>query len=245
MMGSFVHTFDEFSRLVSEQSKDAVVQLVGEKSFRLWEVNSLGVTISPAFVVTSAAFKKQVELAQPGLSDEVWNAIKTGIAGLEKRTGFKFGGAQTPLLLSCRCDAPDPMSGMLDTVLNVGLNDLTVRGLSRVSGNRAFVWDSYRRLVQGYGTVVLKIQAEAFESLLAEFSESRKRTSAAEFTELDWIEVTKLYKSVIMRKTGNPFPQDATEQLKRVITAIFDSYNLDKVKAYRKFANISDGKESR
>jgi pyruvate,orthophosphate dikinase len=241
-MESFVQSFEDFPRLLGEHPKDAVTQLVGDKAFRLSEVHSLGITIPSGFVITSVAFKKYAQLAQPTIADEIWNSIKEGLAALEKKSGLQFGGANTPLLISCRCDAPDPMSGMLDTVVNVGLNDLTVRGLSRASGNRAFVWDSYRRLVQGYGTVVLKIPPEAFESLLDEFMTSRKRTSSADFTDLDWIEVTKLYKSVIMRKTGNPFPQDAWDQFKRVTTALFDSFNSDKLKAYRKFSQIPDDK---
>jgi pyruvate,orthophosphate dikinase len=193
-------------------------------------------------VISTAAFKKFVEVGQPVVPDDIWAAIVSGVGALELRTGFKYGGASTPLLLGCRCDAPDAMPGMLDTVINVGLNDLTVRGLSRMSGNRAFVWDSYRRLVQSYGSVVLKIAPEHFENLLSEFSRSRKRSSCAEFSDLDWIEVTKLYKSVIMRKTGNPFPQDPWDQLRRVIGALFGSFSCDRLAAYRRFASIPDGR---
>jgi pyruvate,orthophosphate dikinase len=241
-MTKFVASFDDLRVLVADQSASALSETYGEKATRLAQANSLGEKIPQGYVVSTAAFKKFVELGLPTVPDDVWTAILSGLGDLEKRTGFKYGGASTPLLLSCRCDAPDPMPGMLDTVINVGLNDLTVRGLSRISGNRAFVWDSYRRLVQSYGSVVLKIAPEHFETLLSEFSKSRKRSSCAEFTDLDWIEVTKLYKSVIMRKTGNPFPQDPLDQLRRVIGAIFASFGCDRLKAYRKFASISDGR---
>lgn len=234
-MTELVYSLQDLTKIIDSKGSETLSRLTGEKTTNLIQLNSLGIEVPLCFSISTNAFKEHTGEA---LSDALWSSVLTQLAEIEKKTGFKFGSRDMPLLLSCRCDAPAAMPGMLDTVVNIGLNDLTSHGLGRISNNRAFVWDSYRRLVQTYGVVVLKIGAEHFEKLLVEFMDSRKRTNILEFSDLDWIEVTKLYKSVIMRKTGNPFPQDVHEQLKRVIKAMLESYNAERTKSYRDYAQI-------
>ena len=234
-MSELVYSLPDMAKLLGSSDGEPLEKVTGEKTATLVRLNALGIEIPLCFSISTKAFKDHT----PGdLSETLWSDILKEVAEIEKKTGFKLGAGDMPLLLSCRCDAPFAMPGMLDTVINIGLNDLTSRGLCRISNNRGFVWDSYRRLIQSYGVVVLKIEAEHFENLLVEFMQSRKRESILEFSDLDWIEVAKLYKSVIMRKTGNPFPQDPRELLKRVVKAMLESYDAERTKCYREYAKI-------
>jgi pyruvate,orthophosphate dikinase len=129
---------------------------------------------------------------------------------------------------------------MLDSVTHIGLNDLTARGLEQLSeSNRAYVWDCYRRLVEGFGVVVLRIPITEFDFEFEQLKKSRNRASLPEFTALDYIELTKVNKAIIVRKTGRPFPQDPFEQLRRIIAAVFSAQTTERVKLFKKTMTIS------
>lgn len=240
-MAKNIYPFDNYPLLLEELgSPEKVHNLLGEKASILTELQSIGIEIPNGFIVSTAVYPKFIENDANQFPDDVWKEIKSNINEIENKSGLKFGDAERPLFLSCRCDAPLPMPGMLDCVLNIGLTDLTCRAIEKMTRNRGFAFDSYRRLIQGYGTVVLKIPIESFEDLFENFRLSRRYSSTAEFNDKDWIEVTKLYKSVIMKKTGNPFPQNPEEQLKRILNATYASFNSEKSKLYREFIKMPE-----
>lgn len=236
-MSKNIYRYKDLESLVDEhKSLEAVAGIIGEKGTKLAQLHSIKVNVPNGFIISSNAYKAYAETETKEIPSEIWNEIVDEIKKLEEETGLSFGGAENPLFLACRGDSQFAMPGMLDFVVNIGLNDLTAR---KMSTNRAFVWDSYRRLVQGFGSVVLKIPAAAFDEILRQYQQSRKKTSTTDLSDLDWIEVTKLYKSLIMRRAGKPFPQEPFEQLKRVITAIYTSYTAGPANKYREINKIS------
>lgn len=240
-MSTNIYSFVDYNHLIEELgSPDEVQKILGEKATRLSELNSIGIEIPNGFIISTSVYSKFIENDANQFPEDIWKEIKLNINEIEKKSGLKFGDAHNPLFLSCRCDAPLAMPGMLDCVLNIGLTDLTCRAIEKMTNNRGFAFDSYRRLIQGYGTVVLKIPIECFEDLLENFTLSRRYKSTADFNDVDWIEVTKLYKSVIMKKTGNPFPQSPEEQLKRILTSTYASFNSERAKLYRDFIRMPD-----
>lgn len=240
-MSQIIYSFEEFAKLKEELgSIESVRNLIGEKASYLSEAKSIGVNIPLGFIVSSNAYSKFNENDAHQFPEEIYNEILKQITEIENQTGLKYGSPENPLLLSCRCDCPQAMPGMLDTVLNIGMNDLICSKIEKMTKNRAYAFDSYRRVLQGFGSVVLKIPVEAFEDQLENYRLSRKKDNMAQFTDVDWIEIVKLFKSVIMKKTGIPFPQDPREQLKRILNSAYFSFESERAKLYRNFIKMPD-----
>src|SRR5947199_2098699 len=211
--------------------------LLGGKGAGVAEMASLGLPVPPGFTITTEVcthFYANDHAYPPELKDTVAAAL----ADVEEAIGAKFGDPKKPLLVSVRSGARASMAGMMDTVLNLGLNDATVEGLAKNSGDERFAYDSYRRFLQMYGQVVLGIEHHHFEELI----ENHKiETGAVLDTELgadDWKTIAANFKEVVQSETGKPFPQDAYEQLWGAIAAVFGSWNNTRAVTYRRLHNI-------
>ncbi|HXW94333.1 MAG TPA: pyruvate, phosphate dikinase [Nitrososphaerales archaeon] len=213
--------------------------LLGGKGYGLVEMTSLGLPVPPGFVITTEVCKqyyKEGGKVPPGLFEQV----REKIAQVEKETGKKFGGEDRPLLFSVRSGAPFSMPGMMDTILNLGLNDRTTKSLAARTKNERFAFDSYRRLIQMFGKVALGADAGAFEKVL---EEKRKNSGAKMDIDLPVEElkrVTEEFKHIITKQTGKEFPQDPFVQLQLSIEAVLRSWNNARAKEYRKFYHISE-----
>ncbi len=207
--------------------------LLGNKGANLAEMTRLGLPIPPGFVVTTEACKAYfgAGLTAP---EGMWDDVREGLRAVEQEMGYTFAASEHPLLLSVRSGAAISMPGMMETVLNLGLNDTTVKGLEKESGDPRFAWDSYRRLIQMYGKVVMEVPADKFENTL---SDHKKRRGVEYDTGLDveaLKEVVRDYKAIIREDTGRDFPEDPWDQLKGSIEAVFRSWNTQRAINYRK-----------
>ncbi|MFQ5718018.1 MAG: pyruvate, phosphate dikinase [Acidobacteriota bacterium] len=210
---------------------------LGGKGANLAEMTNLGLPIPPGFTISAAAcreFLDQGERLPDGLAQQVNEAL----ARLEEVTGKRFGDKEKPLLISVRSGAAISMPGMMDTVLNLGLNDSTVRALARVSGDERFAQDCRRRFIQMYGNVVLGLPAELFETVLAEMKASRHLTDDTELQARDWAELVRIYQDLVAREAGQPFPEDPQQQLFGAIEAVFSSWNNKRAVSYRRIHGI-------
>ncbi len=202
---------------------------IGFKAHNLARMAALGLPVPPAFVIGTAWCARPQEVG-PAL----W---QPALAALERQTGLRFGDPRRPLLLSVRSGAPVSMPGMMDTLLDIGLSDATLHGLVRLTGNPRLAWDAYRRLIAGYGRIVLGVDPAAFDADLAEVANQRGER------ELDFIALRSLARrhlETVERLTGRPFPQDSHEQLDQAVRAVFDSWSSDKAVAYRRLNGIDD-----
>jgi pyruvate,orthophosphate dikinase len=227
-MPTYVHPFREGSK----DQKD----LLGGKGANLAEMTRLGLPVPPGFTITTDACRHVMHHGQnpPELAEQV----ETALRDVEQQIGRRFGDAEDPLLVSVRSGAAISMPGMMETVLNVGLNDETVQGLAARSGSERFARDSYRRLLQMYGATVLGIAASAFEDVLERVREDRGAADDAELDARALQEVIGAYKNIIERETGASFPQDPREQLRGSITAVFESWNAPRAVIYRNAEHI-------
>ena len=213
--------------------------LLGGKGANLAEMSSLGLPVPPGFTITTelcTAYYDAGEIYPEELSNHVENAL----AFIEENVGAKFGDPRDPLLISVRSGARVSMPGMMDTVLNLGLNDITVKGLAAKSGDARFAWDSYRRFLQMYGDVVLGVEHDNFEEII---DTQKMMKGAALDTDLgadDWKAVVTGFKERIEDVTDNPFPQDPREQLWGAVTAVFGSWQNDRANTYRRLHNIPE-----
>jgi pyruvate,orthophosphate dikinase len=219
------------------EGRGGLRDLLGGKGAGLAEMANLGLPVPPGFTITTEVcthFYANKHSYPPELDGQVTQAL----AWVEEALGAKFGDPKKPLLVSVRSGARASMPGMMDTVLNLGLNDATVAGLAQQSGDERFAYDSYRRFLQMYGQVVLGIEHHHFEELL----ENHKiETGAVLDTELgaeDWKSLVAGFKEVVQDETGKPFPQDAHEQLWGAIAAVFGSWNNTRAVTYRRLHNI-------
>jgi pyruvate,orthophosphate dikinase len=239
MAEKWVYVFDEVDQAEKKAGDwQGVRALLGGKGANLAEMTRIGVPVPPGFTVTTVACNAYLDADQSfpkGMWDEVLDAMKE----TEKKTGKQFGDAKNPLLVSCRSGAKFSMPGMMDTVLNLGLNDETAQGMIELTGDEGFVYDAFRRLVHLYGSVVREIPDEAFEAPLDELKEKEGYTVDTELTAEDWKDLTRTYQSVFEKETGEPFPQDPYEQLKGAIEAVFRSWNGKRAVDYRNAAGIS------
>ena len=225
--------------MLFEDAKGGDKFLLGGKGYGLVEMTSLGLPVPPGFVITTEVCKQYYTeggKVPPGLFEQV----REKIGEVEKETGKKFGGEEKPLLFSVRSGAPFSMPGMMDTILNLGLNDWTTKRLAARTKNERFAYDSYRRLIQMFGKVALGADATAFEKILEE-----KREEAGVKMDIDLpLEelkgVTEEFKRVITRQTGKEFPQDPFVQLQMSIEAVLRSWNNARAKEYRRFYHISE-----
>ena len=216
---------------------DGVRALLGGKGAGLADMTRAGVPVPPGFTVTTEACNAY--LAEGGKFPlGMWEQELKALKAVEEQTGKKFGDPNNPLLVSCRSGAKFSMPGMMDTVLNIGLTDVTAEGMVKITGDERFVYDSYRRLVQMFGEVVLGIPDEAFEHPLDEYKAKKGVKADTELTADDWKALTEKFKQVVREYKGFDFPQDPLEQLRLATEAVFKSWNGKRAVDYRNAAGI-------
>ncbi len=211
--------------------------LLGGKGANLAEMASIGLPVPPGFTIATTMCTRYYEEGQT-FPASVQHEVKTGIAHIEGITGKRFGDAADPLLVSVRSGARISMPGMMDTVLNLGLNDQTVEGLAQVSDDARFAWDSYRRFIQMYSDVVLELDHGRFEEALEIAKEDRGYYLDTDLTADDWRALVGQYKDIVVELWGKPFPQDVHDQLWGAIGAVFGSWQADRAKVYRRLNDI-------
>jgi pyruvate,orthophosphate dikinase len=211
--------------------------IAGGKGANLAEMASIGLPVPPGFTITT---EECVRYLQDGadFSDDLRTAVAAALTHVEATVGKNFGDAGDPLLVSVRSGARVSMPGMMDTVLNLGLNDDTVAGLAASSGDARFAWDSYRRFIQMYSDVVLGLDHGLFEEALEIVKEDKGFYSDTELTSEDWQALVSEFKGLVEAELGRPFPQDVNEQLWGAIRAVFDSWDSDRAKVYRRLNDI-------
>jgi pyruvate,orthophosphate dikinase len=218
---------------------DPTVSDVGFKAYNLWRMARIGLPVPPAFVLGTAMCHAYNEAGRV-LSPHNFSTVGRGVGALERVSGLGFGRDSRPLLLSVRSGAPVSMPGMLDTVLNVGLNDRTVRGLIRITGNPWLAWDSYRRLVDSFVDVVGGIDRAPFDELRAARLAEAGLDSVAQMDFAQLAALTRASLSLYEDLSGAPFPQDPWRQLRMATTAVFDSWQREKACEYRRINGIDD-----
>ncbi|PZT90466.1 PEP/pyruvate-binding domain-containing protein, partial [Sphingomonas sp.] len=203
--------------------------LLGGKGANLAEMASIGLPVPPGFTIATTMCTRYYEDGQT-FPDSLRDEVATGIAHIEGITGKRFGDEADPLLVSVRSGARVSMPGMMDTVLNLGLNDATVEGLAKVSDDPRFAWDSYRRFIQMYSDVVLELDHGRFEEALEIAKEDRGYYLDTDLTADDWRALVAQYKDIVVELWGKPFPQDVHDQLWGAIGAVFGSWQADRAK---------------
>ncbi|HET9426948.1 MAG TPA: pyruvate, phosphate dikinase [Allosphingosinicella sp.] len=211
--------------------------LLGGKGANLAEMASIGLPVPPGFTISTEMCARYYDEGQK-FPDSLREEVARGIAHIERVTGKVFGDVTNPLLVSVRSGARASMPGMMDTVLNLGLNDETVRGLAAASGDARFAWDSYRRFVQMYANVVLDLGHDPFEEALEIAKEDKGVHLDTELEANDWERVTARFKELVEQGWGHPFPQDAHEQLWGAVGAVFGSWQSDRARTYRRLHHI-------
>ena len=220
---------------LSEGNKD-MKDLLGGKGANLAEMHNMGLPVPPTFTITTEACKAYLE--QGSEPAELSAQIDDAVAAIEKENGKKLGDASDPLLVSVRSGAKFSMPGMMETVLNIGLNDQTVNGLAQVTGNERFAWDSYRRLLQMFGKTVLDIEGIRFEDVMDEAKHAKGTTSDMDLDAGDFQQIVEKFKGIIKEETGKDFPQDSKEQLLESVRAVFRSWNSERAVLYRRQERI-------
>ncbi len=211
--------------------------LLGGKGANLDGMASIGLPVPPGFTITTEMCTRYYAEGQ-SFPDSVRAEVAGGVAHIEAVTGKKFGDAGDPMLVSVRSGARVSMPGMMDTVLNLGLNDETVVGLAASSGDARFAWDSYRRFIQMYSDVVLELDHGAFEEALEIAKEDRGYFLDTEMLAEDWQALVAEYKTLVEQQWGKPFPQDVHDQLWGAVGAVFGSWEADRAKVYRRLNSI-------
>ncbi|MFH1990818.1 MAG: pyruvate, phosphate dikinase [Pseudomonadota bacterium] len=240
MAKKWVYLFDEVEQAEEYVGGkwENVRGFLGGKGANLAEMVRIGVPVPPGYTVTTEACNAYLAAGEKfpeGLNEQILEALIT----VEKKTGKKFGDPKNPLLVSCRSGAKFSMPGMMDTVLNIGLNDKTVKGMIKLTGDERFVYDLYRRLVQMFGKVVMGVSDEAFEHVI---TDARAKAGVATDTELtaeDWKAVTQKFMAIFKKHTGRDFPTDPYEQMNLATEAVFKSWNGKRAVDYRNAAGIS------
>ncbi|WP_376730424.1 pyruvate, phosphate dikinase [Streptomyces broussonetiae] len=219
----------------TEGNKD-LKDLLGGKGANLAEMTNLGLPVPPGFTITTEACKVYLDSGEEpaALRDEV----SAHLDALEQRMGKKLGQPDNPLLVSVRSGAKFSMPGMMDTVLNIGLSDKSVQGLARQAGDDRFAWDSYRRLIQMFGKTVLGVDGDLFEEALDNAKEAKKVTVDTELEAADLKKLVTAFKKIVKKEAGRDFPQDPREQMDLAVKAVFDSWNGDRAKLYRRQERI-------
>ena len=237
-MNKWVYTFGEIAE-AEEHAGDweGVRGLLGGKGANLAEMTRIGIPVPPGFTASTEAclaYLAEGNQFPEGLWEQELEAMKT----TEELTGKKFGDPSNPLLVSCRSGAKFSMPGMMDTVLNLGMNDEVAESMVEMTGDARFVYDAYRRLVQMFGSVVLGVDDENFEHVLNQYKEEKGYGSDTDMTAEDWKAMTEAFK-VVTTEAGFEFPQDSYEQLKKATAAVFGSWNGKRAIDYRNADNIS------
>ncbi|MEJ8634888.1 MULTISPECIES: pyruvate, phosphate dikinase [Streptomyces] len=227
-VAKFVYDFTEGNRDLKD--------LLGGKGANLAEMTNLGLPVPPGFTITTEACKVYLDSGEEpaALRDEV----SAHLDALEQKMGKKLGQADNPLLVSVRSGAKFSMPGMMDTVLNIGLSDASVVGLAQQAGDERFAWDSYRRLIQMFGKTVLGVDGELFEEALDDAKTAKKVTVDTDLDAADLKKLVKQFKKIVKSEAGRDFPQDPREQMDLAIRSVFESWNTDRAKLYRRQERI-------
>ncbi len=232
-MTKWVYTFGNGKA----EGRASDVTLLGGKGANLAEMASLGLPVPPGLTIVTEACSWFYTHGR-ALPDAMKAQVLDGLAHMEKATGRRFGDPERPLLLSVRSGGRASMPGMMDTVLNLGLNDHTVEALGHDAGDARFAWDSYRRFIQMYGDVVLGLDHEVFEEILEDEKARLGHEYDTELSAVEWQHITHLYKAMLEEELGEPFPQDPQEQLWGAIAAVFASWMNARAVTYRQLHNI-------
>ena len=222
-----------------EETAEGGRELLGGKGIGLAEMTQLGVPVPAGFTITTDACRAYMA-AGGDLPDGLDQEIDEHVAALEEKSGKKFGDARDPLLVSVRSGAAVSMPGMMDTILNLGLNDEAAQGLAERTGNARFANDSYRRLIQVYGEVVDGIDGHLFEDALSKLKSERGAAQDVDLSAEDLAQLVETYKETYERETGAPFPQGARDQLARAVRAVFESWENPRAQVYRRAHHIPD-----
>jgi pyruvate,orthophosphate dikinase len=233
--GQWVYTFGGGKA----QGRSGMKDLLGGKGANLAEMANLGLPVPPGFTITTAVCTHYYANAQK-YPKELEKQVDAGLAHIARVTGRRFGDRANPLLLSVRSGARASMPGMMDTVLNLGLNDDTVEALAQQSGDRRFAYDSYRRFIQMYSNVVLEIEHHNFEDILEDHKSRAGYTLDTELTADDWVDVVARYQERVREEKGEPFPQDPRAQLWGAIGAVFGSWMNARAITYRRLHAIPE-----
>ncbi|EQA2245711.1 pyruvate, phosphate dikinase [Listeria monocytogenes] len=228
-MRKFVYQFSEGSKEMKN--------LLGGKGANLAEMTNIGLPVPPGFIISTDACNDYTA-NNKHLSEAIFDEVKIHLAELEKQTGKIFGFAENPLLVSVRSGAPFSMPGMMDTVLNLGLNDQAAEGLANLTGDARSAYDSYRRFIQMFGDVVFEIPSYHFEQALNRIKKASDYRLDTELTATDLSELIDAYKLIFSQATGTDFPQDPLEQLRLAIIAVFDSWMNPRAVIYRRLHDI-------
>jgi len=234
-MSAYVFQFGPGARSVDPRSRDKTI--TGGKGANLAEMAGIGLPVPPGFTISTEVCT-QYNSQGKTFDAELRTAVANGVAHIEQSTGRVFGDATTPLLVSVRSGARVSMPGMMDTVLNLGLNDETVVGLATGAGDARFAWDSYRRFIQMYSDVVLGLDHHRFEDALEIAKEDNGFYADVEMQAEHWQMLVAQYKAIVAEELGRPFPQDVHEQLWGAIAAVFDSWESDRARVYRRLNDI-------
>ena len=221
----------------SEGNKDQK-DLLGGKGANLAEMTRLGLPVAPGFTITTEACRHYLHHGR--LPDNLRVQVTMALRHLEDAVGRRLGDSVDPLLVSVRSGAKYSMPGMMETVLNVGLNDFSVQGLIEASGDERFVWDSYRRLIQMFGKTVLGMDGEHFSRALDARKQAKGGESDLDLDTEDLRQLVEDFKAVVEEKTGRSFPQDPREQLDLATRAVFESWNTDRARLYRRRERIPE-----
>lgn len=239
MPNKWVYQFDEVDQ--AEQyvggEWEKVRGLLGGKGANLAEMTRIQVPVPPGFTITTEACNAYLAAGET-FPQGMWEQVLKAVAGLEKESGKKFGDPKNPLLVSCRSGAKFSMPGMMDTILNIGLNDETAQGLAELTGNERFVYDSFRRLIQMFGSVVRGIPDEVFEEKISELRTRAGVQTDAELAAADLKALTREFNQIFKRHTTTPFPGEPHAQLKMAIEAVFKSWNGKRAVDYRNASAI-------
>ena len=227
----WVYAFDEKTENMNS--------LLGGKGAGLAEMTHIGLPVPPGFTVITKACKEFIN-NNYHIPDSIWQDILINIKKLELLTNKTYGDVNNPLLVSVRSGSVVSMPGMMDTVLNLGLNDQTVLGLSKSSGGEKFAYDSYRRFIQMYSKVVLEIASDKFESILDEIKLKNNYQSDSQLEFNDIQKIVNQFKDIVLAETGSDFPQDPYTQLKLAVEAVFLSWFSDRADEYRRINEISN-----
>ncbi|HEX9681343.1 MAG TPA: PEP/pyruvate-binding domain-containing protein, partial [Anaerolineales bacterium] len=234
----WVYRFEEVAQAEKvARSWEGVRGLLGGKGANLAEMTRIGVPVPPGFIITTEACNAYLA-AEEKFPAGVWEQSLEALRHVERATGRKFGDPANPLLVSCRSGAKFSMPGMMDTVLNIGLNDETARGMIALTSDPRFVYDSFRRLIQMFGSVVMGVPDEPFEQVLQEARSRRGVQTDSELTAEDMQAVIGRFREIVRRHAGQDFPSDVYDQLRMAIEAVFKSWNGKRAVDYRNAARI-------
>jgi len=232
-MKKWVYSFSKETTEGNKEMKD----LLGGKGANLAEMSSLELPVPPGFTVTTEACIDYQD--QKSISEDIKSQVLEGLKLVENYTGKTFGNGENPLLFSVRSGARVSMPGMMDTVLNLGLNDETVASLAKKSGSERFAWDSYRRFIQMYSNVVMGMDVSILESTMEDLKEARNVELDTELKAGDFKQLVEVYKNIILTETGVSFPTDPMDQLWKAIAAVFDSWSNPRAITYRELNGIA------